>query len=222
MANCCFTQIMFHGNKTEIEDFHKKINDWTADGVSKGRNTGFGDPWLGNILYGVGLENRIDAEKDTIRCRGSLIYVDDVHEFSDTEAVFYVETETAWCPMIVMREETIKTLNYESIGFSYLAEEPGCGLFEIYDQYGDFSEKWYVHTFLNGADRGNKKLAAFEDCITYHSDGVLKENLMSLLNVESEEIDLDALVDMVKDYKFEDEYSYISIHKYERVDSWND
>lgn len=80
MPNWCYTRIIFHGNKIEIEDFHSKIDDWTSKPYIE---TDFGKAWLGNILYGAGLMDRNNATRAGIRCRGTIAYMNDVEVFSE-------------------------------------------------------------------------------------------------------------------------------------------
>lgn len=215
MPNWCYTQIIFHGSKNEIEDFHNKIHDWTSREYVK---TDFDVNWLGNILHGAGLGDRIDAKTNCIRCRGSISYIENVEVFSDVDATFYVNTETAWAPMIKMWLETIKILDYKTIGFSYLAEEPGAELYQIYDPYGDFeSVKYYVDCFIDGEDLNDDKLNRALSCFGYfESDDALEQYLMSFLEPGGT---LDDLINSAKNYPFKDESSYICIHEFERLDS---
>jgi hypothetical protein len=215
MPNWCYTQFIFRGNKTEIEDFHAKIIEWTSHGNPRSGCSGFGPKWLGNILYGVGLEDRIDADEDRIRCRGTLNYIDDVEVLSYDEATFYIDTETAWVPMGIMWRETIAALKYETIGFSYMAEEPGCELYEIYDPYGDFVEEYRVDMYLEGDDVDDAKLQKFRNIDYYPTSDELKIALKELLN--SEDDDVFNLICAVEKYPFKDSKSYICIGKYARI-----
>ncbi len=57
MPNWCNTCIRFQGNKDEISEFHNQLNEWTS---KKFIETGFGETWLGNILYGAHLSYLVD------------------------------------------------------------------------------------------------------------------------------------------------------------------
>ena len=216
MPNWCFTKIIFHGDKKEITDFHDKIDKWSTEAFHP---NGFGPNWLGNILYRVGLGDRVDARENGIRCRGSIIYVDDV-EVNSEDATLFIEVETAWSPMLKMWVETIKTLDYKTIGFSYLAEEIGMELYEIYDPYGDFPESYYVDTYLEGEDENNDKLCTLQDWIYYSSEEDLVTNLQKVL--ETDEKELSVLIEKVENYPFKDDSSYVSVHKYERISELED
>lgn len=212
MPNWCYTNIIFHGEKTEIEDFRQKVDEWTSRIL---RPSDFKEAWLGNILKGAGLEDRIDAKENGLRCRGSVGYVGEVDGEED-DACFSVDVETAWAPMMSMWVEVIKTLGYKTIGFSYLAEEPGCELYEIYDPYGDFPDTWCVDIFIEGEDLENEKLSKICYERYYESDERLIRSLQTLL--DTEETDLDILIKKSERYPFKDEDSYIYVHKYETVD----
>lgn len=212
MPNWCYTKIIFHGSKDEIVDFHEKIDKWSEEELIP---NGFGPDWLGNILHRVGLGNRIDVDENRIRCRGQITYVEEPEINSDDDATFYIDVETAWCPMLIMWVETIKALNYKTIGFSYLAEEMGMGLYEIYDPYGDFPESYYVDTWLCGEDENNEKLCALQDNIYHSSDEELIATLQELL--ETDEKELSILIEKAEHYPFKDDSSYIFIYEYVRV-----
>lgn len=218
MPNWCYTKITFHGNIKEIEDFHKKLDEWTEEAYMP---NGFGPNWLGNILYRVGLGDRVDAGKNGLRCRGQITYVDELDGIStDEETLFYIDTETAWCPMIKMWVEVIKALEYKTIGFSYLSEELGMGIYEIYDPYGDYDESYYVATYLDDEDQDNDKLCWLEDNIYHSSDEDLISTLQKVL--DTDESNLETLIDKIEHYPFKSEDSYVHVHKYEIVKDLED
>lgn len=213
MPNWCFTQITFHGNKTEIEDFHKKITEWTSESLGK---SDFGNAWLGNVLIGAGLGDRIDAEPNLLRCRGTIDYIDPIEHSDDDDTTFYVEVETAWAPMMLMWKAVIDKLEYKSIGLSYMAEEPGCEVYEIYDPYGDYDEHYYVDVFLDGEDLEDVGLQSLDNSRYFASDETLIYVLQNLL--KTEETNVATLIKQVESYPFKHEDSYIYVHKYDIVD----
>lgn len=136
MPNWCTTTIVFHGDEKEIRDFHGKIKEWTSESLMP---NDYEKAWLGNILCGVGLKDRIYIlGANRLRCRGSIDYIGNVELDGDGDPCFRIDTETAWVPMIRMWEETIKKLEYKSIGFSFQSEEPGCNEYFMFDPYEDF------------------------------------------------------------------------------------
>lgn len=214
MPNWCYTRYVFHGNKNEIEDFHKKIDEWTSKTTIK---NDFGDPWLGHILNGAGLGDRIDSGDARLRCRGSMTYLEDVEHMSDEESIFCLDTETAWAPMALMWKEVIQKLGYTSVGFSFEAEEPGCELYQKYDPYGDFPEDYYVDSFLGDGDDENEAFLHIEDVRYYETDEKLKADLQKVFGPEAKEMNLLTLIEKIHKYPFKDEDSFIRVHTYERL-----
>ena len=215
MPNWCFTQMIFHGEKDEIKDFHSKIEEWTSKNYEE---NGFGVKWLGNVLHGAGLGHRIDSETDRISCRGDITYIGEVDAYDGAmEATFNLDTETAWCPMCEMWTEVINAVGYKTIGFSYCAEEPGLEIYETYDPYGDFDSKYYVDVFVDVADGENKGLMYISNWREYRNDDELRTALQELL--ETDEQDLKTLIDLAENHKFNSEDTFLYIHEYHLVDS---
>ena len=143
MPNWCSTIYRFHGDRNEIVSFRNKIVEWMdADFVQ----TSFGKNWLGNILYGAGLQDRIDDDNQDrmLGCRGIISEISDIHP----DGTFEVVTLTAWIPMAKMWNEVIKALGY-GIKFAFQAVEHGCCLYWIYDPgFDDFGDD-LVHIYAN-------------------------------------------------------------------------
>lgn len=218
MPNWCGTRIIFHGDKFEVEDFHKKIEEWTSKEFI---DTDFGTAWLGNILYGVGLEERIDYPTNRLRCRGWIYYISEIECFDDDHCIFVVDTETAWGPMLGMWKAVIDELLYSTVGFSYQAEESGCELYEIYDPYGDFDgEDYCIDLHLEGEDKSNER---FKD-ISEGWDICSKEDAENILRkiFENDVDDIHHLITLANDYPFINEDSWLMIHEYNRVDSYSE
>lgn len=215
MPNWCFTQMIFHGEKEEVNDFHNKIKEWTSKNY---QDNGFGVNWLGNVLHGAGLGHRISSDTDHLRCRGDIVYFGDIDTFKGSnEATFLLDTETAWCPMVLMWDEVIKAMGYKTVGFSYKAEEPGCEIYEVFDPYDDFLEKYYIDIFVDTADESNEKLMRIHDWRDYTDDDDLRDALQAFL--ETEEKDLKTLINLAENYKFNSEDTYLYVHEYNFVDS---
>lgn len=127
MPNWCYTEYVFKGNPKEIDLFHQKIDEWAKDDTNSPFHVDndFGDLWLGNIINGC-MQDR-EAYKKT-RCRGTLQY-NDVYE----PGRLSITTETAWCAAPLMWLAVIKKLGLTSVKMAFFEEEPGMGLFNIYD-----------------------------------------------------------------------------------------
>ena len=127
MPNWCYTEYVFKGNPKEIDLFHQKIDEWAKDDTNSPFHVDndFGDSWLGNIVNNS-MED-LEAYNKT-RCRGSLIDSDIIEP-----GMLYLSTETAWCAAPLMWLAILKKLNLNSIRMAFYEEEPGWGLFNIYD-----------------------------------------------------------------------------------------
>ena len=130
MPNWCSTQIHFVGNAEDIADFHHKIIEYTSREFIE---SGFGEDWLGNILCGFGMEERINSNINQIRCRGSLYDISAISMYDNNNLVFDIQTETAWVPMIQMWYEIIHKHYDNRIDVYWIAEELGCGIYETND-----------------------------------------------------------------------------------------
>lgn len=215
MPNWCFTQMFFHGEKEEIKDFHSKIKEWTSKNYQE---NGFGVNWLGNVLHGAGLGHRIDSITDQLRCRGDITYLGEVEMFGEANsATFLLDTETAWEPMTNMWSEVINSQGYKTIVFSYRAEEPGCEVYEIYDPYEYFSDKYYIDIFVDTPDTENKELMYLNDWRDYTDDDDLRDALQELLNTD--ESNLKTLIELAEKYEFKSEDSYLYVREFTFVDS---
>lgn len=92
MPNWCSTKIEFTGNFADLTDLHNKIVQYTS---SNAETSGFGEPWLGNVLIGFGFGDRINNPENIIRCRG---WIDDIGNVTDRQdkSSFDIFAETAW------------------------------------------------------------------------------------------------------------------------------
>ena len=214
MPNWCFTQMIFHGEKEEIKDLHSKIEEWTSKNY---RENGFGHGWLGNVLHGAGFGDRIDSGANQLRCRGDITYLGEVDTFEESdEATFNLDTETAWAPMCLMWSEVIDSLDYKTVGFSYCAEEPGLEIYETYDPYGDFSDKYYIDIYICGEDEQNKALMEIFDTREYCDDDDLRDALQKLL--KTDENDMKTLIKLAENYEFKNNDTYLYVREYYFVD----
>ncbi len=203
MPNWCHTTYIFKGKTNELKTLHDKIIEWTSKEFIE---TSFGENWLGNILYGAGLKDRIDNPNagEILSCRGSLI---DISDYIYDEG-FKVWTETAWVPMAKMWNAVIEKLDLQSVGFSFEAEEPGCEIFWIYDphNYNCFNEEVYIDSY------GNMELDELDG---YYKEQDAIKYLNEFFNTQFES--LDSFKSLCEDYN--DQYAeldcYIGVHRFE-------
>ncbi len=139
MANWCDTNYVVVGEEKEVLEFHKTIKG-IINGPERQRSD-FGSEWLGNVLDYFGYDWK------EIPCRGYISHLDESVDkgAEDGQYSFYLSTETAWVPMNEMFD-TIFNEKYQTLSYYYMAEEPGCELFETNDKKGLYFKDLF---FLN-------------------------------------------------------------------------
>ena len=212
MPNWCSTAFVFHGSKEEVELLNAKINEWTSKSFIK---TGFGDPWLGNVLIGAGLKDRIDNfdQNLALRCRGSITDISDVEQAGDNYS-FRIDTETAWVPMAKMWEAVINVLNLSTVWFTFCAEECGCEIYWIYDprNYGDFAvDQVHIDSY------GNDELEELDGYYTT-DDAIKKLNKLFGTDIDN----IDGFQRLCEEYEDDHEDCFIGVHVFERDDEMQD
>ena len=134
MSNTCFTGISFNG--VDAPKLKEDIERW-AD-LSEDPDNKY---WLGNFMIGAGLVSKEEADEGPglPRYKGSITYLDLI----DDEQL-YIDTETAWGPMIKMWQMIVDKMNYD-LEIIYHAEEPGNELYWT----NDITEKGNYHVECN-------------------------------------------------------------------------
>jgi hypothetical protein len=112
------TTITFNGEEKELKALYGFIDDKEAN-EKDGLKTDFGNTWLGNYLVRAGLDWH------DYRCRGSVCYIEELHEGN---GAFSVQTETAWEPMVNMWAAIVNKIA-PGIEIIYSAEECGNGIY---------------------------------------------------------------------------------------------
>lgn len=212
MPNWCSTTYRFHGTEEELNTLNNKIREWTSRSVMK---TDFGDAWLGNILIGAGLKDRIDNADSSlkIRCRGTLV---DINEPSHINGNWFFDlwTETAWAPMAKMWCVVIKTLGLKTVDFSFIAEESGCDVYLIYDpnNHKDFTDnEVYIDAY------GDNEA---ENICGYYKTQDAIDVLNNFFSTNCNE--LDDFSALCEEYENEHEDSFINIHVFSKITSEKD
>lgn len=144
MPNWCSTKFVFTGNAQDITDIYNKITEYTSSSIGK---SDFGNCWLGNVLIGFGLGDRIDSEADRLCCRGSIT---DIGEVEDCHNNFSFEfwTDTAWYPMVRMWYEIIAKHYDNRISVYWIAEESGNQLYLTNDIDWFSSDHYHVEWYI--------------------------------------------------------------------------
>lgn len=206
MPNWCSTTFKFHGSQNDLDIFEEKITEWTSKSFAK---SDFGSDWLGNVLYGAGLQDRIDNPdpEKRLACRGNIIG----WSCGCVDGIMDIWVESAWVPMAKMWVEVIKVLGL-NIDFTFSAEEPGCDLFWIYDPKG--YKDWDDTEVYIDADFDGKYFCEYTD-----EEGAI-ETLNRLLKTNIN--NLDVLIDKCRscdDSEYPSTYadSYIYASRFEKV-----
>ncbi|MGI6545477.1 MAG: hypothetical protein ACOX2M_03430 [Fastidiosipilaceae bacterium] len=131
MPNWCSTVYVITGEKNELEDFHRVLNE--LQGNPSRLENDFGSLWLGNLLdyYGFDWEQ--------IECRGSI----DEFSLETQDEHLRLYTETAWSAKHKVFE-MIFDKYYPSLRFYYSDEELGSEIYETNDVEGVYFPDRYI------------------------------------------------------------------------------
>lgn len=140
MPNWCYTDINFYGSEKNISDFFNRVNEYTSKNF---RATDFGTNWLGNILCGFDLGDRIDTTENKLRCRGSLEFISGLDIEDENAASFSITTSTAWGPMIKMWHAIIEKHYANRIEMHWIAEEQGSLLY-LTDDKSRYEDRYWA------------------------------------------------------------------------------
>ena len=174
MPNWCNTSMTIEGPKTEIENIHQKIMEWTSRNYVK---NDFGKNWLGNIVVGAGFSYKLLA------CRGAITYMDEeITAQQDEPDIYYfqVQYESAWTD-INGTWETILEKYAPNCEIYYVAEELGNEYFVTNDRDKRYyDEEIIVLSYLEHANPLYQKWNAEVGGAEYTTRQVLKEQLTQI------------------------------------------
>ena len=202
MPNWCYTDFVFEGEKKQIETLYEFLDDSTS---RKGLTNGFGNSWMGNIPYRLGLDYNF------YQCRGTVANL----ELFD-EGSIHLETETAWAPMTEVFDLVIKTLKLVSIKYAYRATEPGCELYQIHDpdSLGSYDDENVVIELYSITE---ETFAKYPFLTTFEFDMFWNEGaLISYLEKHGIK-GIDALEKIFKDISDNDDDEFAYVHVFEYV-----
>lgn len=125
MPNWCRTAITIDcKDEKESKKLYDLIDGWISSSEIK---TDFGDRWLGNIVIKSGINTLEEIEQGTsVSCRGWVEYL------TRNGPTVYVDTETAWRPMLGMWLDVIDRYAPDA-ELTYVAEEGGRELYATND-----------------------------------------------------------------------------------------
>lgn len=202
MANTCYTEFTFQGNPEEIIQLYNFLESMEEQ-----------EMFLCNVLKKAGLADRIkNADPDKcLKCGGFITYVDALSDGGDS---FALATETAWEPMGKMWRAVIDALHLTTVRFAYVAEELGCGIYQVYnpDRLVVSVSDYCVDICL--ADESEELINRVGDDfegVNYMSGLDLRDFLQKLMDTDEE--DMEKLMDMMGNFKRRlSENDYVSIH----------
>jgi hypothetical protein len=216
MPNWCFSDIMIHGSKNEIELLHDKIKEFTSHNADE---NDFGLNWLGNIVLNAGFTTT-DNDGNGFKCRGSMTTCQ-----IENEEHLHIQTETAWGPTSKMWLALIEKYA-PNCKFHLLAEEPGCELYVKYEDETD-NVKYYddidynVEVYMeypepNLSETEMRFLSNFMDEHEYATKELLDIINSYLKATKQKEINESDIESFFIDYdnRLENEDNYIIINKY--------
>lgn len=151
MPNWCSTSYTFVGEEKELKELHEIMKGLEERSEPLVEN-GFGKTWLGCLVEALG------KKWQDVGCRGDW----DNLEFSGDILKF--TTETAWCAanevMALICEK------YPSLGYYYYTEEPGMGIYETNDEYGEYyPDRYYVDLCTNDGAYLNEYFTNLDNAI---------------------------------------------------------
>lgn len=169
MPNWCDTQIVIYSkNKSVIHLLHAKVKSFMTAPAYKGLSDN--TRWIGNILCHSGYDYTDVCNGKYGYTRGWINNLNDVEDNADTGySSFFLDQEDAWCAIIEpWRHIITKLYPYHDIKISWIAEEPGCDVYQKYDPdglffcdreycvdcYVDSSEAWKEYPELMDEHRG--------------------------------------------------------------------
>ncbi len=153
MPNWCYTSYTFVGEEKELKELHNIMKGLEERKEPLVEN-GFGKSWLGCLVEALG-KNWKD-----VWCRGnwnSLELSADTLKFT---------TETAWSAA----DEVMALIceKYPSLGYYYYTEEPGMGIYQTNDDYGEYyPDRFQVDLCTADGDYQQEYFITLDDAISW-------------------------------------------------------
>ena len=208
MPNWCYTDITIKcKSEKKAADLYNNIVDWTSHEYCK---SDFGKDWLGNVVGNSKIDVMEDGEDFSIKCRGDIAFKELLHD------EIHIQTETAWVPMLKMWEMICnKFLGVGEWMLFYLAEEPGCGIYDT--NYPEFEGTY--HLFMQDVPE-TKELYSLLD--TYSNNELADKDVIPALQkyLKTSGKDPDKLIAMLNKSPA-GEYIELRRCKYAGIDNWD-
>ena len=124
---------------------------------------------------------------------------------------------SAWVPHVNMWLEVIKALNYESVKFSYVSQEPLMEIYAIYDPFDDWLDRYILDVSIEDEDLDNEGLMLLHDTRYLSSEKDFINAAQKFLGTD--DTDFDKLKGRLQNYKFKNDHTYITVYTYDLLDS---
>lgn len=153
MPNWCYTSYTFVGEEKELKELHNIMIGLEERNEPLVEN-GFGKSWLGCLVEALGKNWR------DVWCRG------DWNNLELSADTLKFTTETAWSAA-----DEVMTLiceKYPSLGYYYYTEEPGMGIYQTNDDYGEYyPDRYYVDLCTEDGCYQQEYFTDLEDAISW-------------------------------------------------------
>lgn len=196
MPNWCNTDYCILGSKKELSDLNKKMEKLENRKKSLVKN-GFGNTWLGNLVKSLG------GDWEKVYCRGQWMN----REYNKEKNTLNFTTETAWREMDEWRK-FIESC-YTTIRILYVAEEPGCGIYQTNDLDGVFFKDKYILDYS-------------EDVEYFENIDQAVEFIENLIGIKIEDKSVNGIQKALDNYVEENEDEedlFFSFNEFEEVDN---
>lgn len=190
MANYCYTDYKFVGEKEVIEKFWNKLQELDIEKYNC-------------QLSSVAKHFGVDYEKEHISVRGQIVFAE--NQSDDNEYMVHITTETAWVGCHDLFHSINKLFDNE-LAISYVEVESGCGVYNIHNEIYVFDSECYVD--CDGEFFHEASLEPFfdkaEDAIIYWLEKMGQ-------TWDKEEKNEKEMVKYINNYKYDDDETYFYI-----------
>ncbi len=153
MPNWCYTSYTFVGEEKELKELHDIMKGLEERSEPLVEN-GFGKSWLGCLVEVLG-KNWKD-----VWCRG------DWNNLELSADTLKFTTETAWSAADEVMELICE--KYPSLSYYYYTEEPGMGIYQTNDDYGEYyPDRYYVDLCTDDGCYQQGYFTALDDAISW-------------------------------------------------------
>lgn len=201
MPNWCYSTVTIEASRTSLEKVKSEMDIALS---SNPLNAGFGNEWLGNLLYHIGVSEE-EVDYGNTRCRGS------VEDYELEDGAIVLHTESAWRPHIQCIKDFVDHY-VDDAKIIYVADEPMLTLHWTNDP--EEVDRVYVMHCLSDRPE-SKEIQNLVDSIQGMKKEEAHQKLSLYLNMDgSFEFLVDKLIEKVIEVNADE---YLSIYAYEYV-----